>query len=108
MILSKEDNDIIINHLYKYNEGVGVVDKMAMDSYINKIEFTDNDIIFHGVRIVAVPIDDVEEYNIGKGIGEVGDKVTIELSVFDPVYREVFKAAIREIKINRINDKKRY
>lgn len=108
MILSKEDNDIIVEHLYKYNEGVGVVDKMAMDSYINRIEFTDDDIIFHGVRIVAVPIDDIEQYNIGESIGEVGDKVTISLSIFDTVYREVFKSAIREIKINRINDKKRY
>jgi hypothetical protein len=103
MILTKEDNDIIVYHLYKYGEEFSdIADKMAMDFYINTIEFLENETILKGVRIKPVPIDGVLEENIGKGRGDIGDYMKIKLSEVDGDYIKPLKAAIREIKLKKI------
>lgn len=100
--LTKEDNDIILHHLYKYNQGVEVHMKMAMDSYVNSIEFVENDIIFHSTRINPVLIGDITEDNVGKSKGKIDDKITIKLSKVESPYDDIFYAAVREIKLNKI------
>ena len=101
--LTKEDNDIIVYHLYKCGEGFSDIrDKMAMDFYINTIEFLENDTILKGVRIKPIPLDGVCEKNIPNGRGEVGDYLEIILSKFDREYIGSLKAAIREIKLKKI------
>lgn len=102
--LTKEDNDIILNHLYEYNKGVETHMKMAMDSYVDSLEFTDNDIIFHSIRIKPI-LDkecNINEDNVGKGRGEIGDVVSISLSGVETPYNDIFYAAVREIKLNRL------
>lgn len=106
MILTKEDNDIIVYHLYKYGEGFSDIrDKIAMDLYINEIEFLKNEIILKGVRIKPIPIDGICEENIGKGRGDIGDYMEIKLSDFKINEYDCIKplrAAIREIKLKKI------
>lgn len=103
MILTKEDNDIIVYHLYKYGEGFSDIrNKMAMDFYINEIEFLKNETILKGVRIKPIPIDGICEENIGKGRGDIGDYMEIQLSEVDVDYIKPLQAAIREIKLKRI------
>lgn len=103
MKLTKEDNDIIVYHLYKYGEGFSdIKDKMAMDFYINEIEFSKNETIFKGVRIKPIPIDGVLEENMSKGRGDIGDYMEIKLSEVDVDYTKPLQAAIREIKLKKI------
>ena len=100
--LTKEDNDIILHHLYKWNKGVETHMKMAMDSYVNSIEFVENDIIFHSTRINPVLDDDITEDNVGKSKNKIGDKTSIKLSQFESPYDDIFYATVREIKLNKI------
>lgn len=105
--LTKEDNDIIVYHLYKYSDGFSdITDRKAMDFYINTIEFLENDTILKGFRIKQIPFDDVREENIlwriGKSRGDLGDYLEIILSEFDKEYINSLKAAIREIKLKKI------
>lgn len=102
--LTKEDNDVILNHLYKYNQGVETHMKMAMDSYVDAIEFTEGDTVFHSKRIKPI-LDsecDINEDNVGSGRGKIGDSVSISLSEFEKPYNDIFYAAVREIKLNRL------
>lgn len=102
--LTKEDNDIILKHLYEWNKGLEIHMKMAMDSYVEYIEFTSNDIIFHSKR--TKPVLDIEcditEDNVGKSKGEIGDTFSRSLSKFEKPYGDIFLAAVREIKLNKI------
>lgn len=100
--LTKKDNDIIINHLYKWNQGVETHMKMAMDTYVDAIEFIGDDIVFHCTRIKPFLIDDITEDNVGKSKGEIGDKITIKLSKFESPYNDILYAAVREIKLNKL------
>ena len=100
--LTKEDNDIIINHLYKYNKGVETHMKMAMDSYVHALEFVEDDIIFHNTRINTVLDDDITVDNVGKSNGEIGAKTSSKLSGFEKPYNDILSAAVREIKLNKI------
>lgn len=101
--LTKGDNDIIINHLYKYNEGAEVTMKMAMDVYIKTIEFTEKDIIFHFKGIKPILDDDcnITDKNIGKGI-DIDREDSVPLSKFEPPYNNILYGAIREIKLNKL------
>jgi|LauGreDrversion4_2_1035121.scaffolds.fasta_scaffold528939_2 hypothetical protein len=104
MILTKSDNDVIIKHIYDFNKSVDVGDKMAIDVYINSIEFLDNDdVVFNCIRIK--PIVDyscgITEDTVGKSKKEIGEYLSSKLSDFDREYQNIFKAAIREIKINK-------
>jgi hypothetical protein len=106
MILTKSDNDVIIKHIYEFNKSVDIGDKMAIDVYINSIEFLDNDeVVFNCIRIKPI-VDDscgITEDNVGgsrSGV-KIGEDLSSKLSDFDVVYQNVFKAAIREIKINK-------
>jgi hypothetical protein len=102
--LTKEDNDIILNHLYKYNQGVETHMKMAMDSYVESIEFKSDDIIFHSKRINPILDEEcnINEDNVGSGRGKIGDSVSISLSEFEKPYNDIFYAAVREIKLNKL------
>ena len=100
--LTKEDNDIIINHLYKYNKGVETHMKMAMDSYVDALEFVEDDIIFHNTRINPILGDGITEDTVGKSNGEIGAKTSIKLSQFEKPYNDIFYAAVREIKLSRL------
>lgn len=102
--LTKEDNDIILKHLYEWNKGLEIHMKMAMDSYVQSIEFTPDDIIFHS-KIIKPVLDsecDITEDNVGKSRGEIGDTFSRSLSQFEKPYGNIFYAAVREIKINKI------
>ena len=101
--LTKSDNDIIVNHFYKYNRTVEVHQKMAIDFYIESIEFLD-DIKFHGVRIKPVLDDscDITKDNVGDGRGQLGETFDVFFSQFEKPYSDILSAAIREIKLNRI------
>ena len=102
--ITKEDNDIILNHLYKYNQGVDIPDKLAMDCYVKSIELKNDDIIFHTKRIKPILDKDcnITEDTVGSGIGDIGDDFSISLSDFVSPYGSIFKSAIREIKINKL------
>lgn len=100
--LTKEDNAIIINHLYKYNKGVETHMKMVMDTYVDALEFIEGDIIFHNTRIDPILDDDITEDNVGKSKGEIDDKITIKLSKLESPYNDILYAAVREIKLNKI------
>ena len=102
--LTKEDNDIILNHLYKYNEGVETNMKITMDSYVETIEFVENDFILHMKRIKPI-LDEscgITEDTCGKSQGEIGESISIKLSQFESPYNNIVLAAIREIKLNRL------
>lgn len=101
--LNKNDNEVILNHLYKYNQTVETGQKMAMDFYIESINFSD-DITFKGIRIEPI-LDkscEITEDNVGGSRGEIGDSLEIKISQFESPYREIIFAAIREIKLNKI------
>ncbi len=104
MILTKSDNDIIIKHIYDFNKSVDTQNQMAIDVYINSIEFLDNDDInFNCTRIKPV-IDDscgITEDTVGRSKGDIGENITAKLSQFEVVYKNILKAAIREIKISK-------
>lgn len=101
--LTKEDNDIIVYHLYKYSDGFSdITDRKAMDFYINTIEFLENDTILKGFRIKQIPFDDVREENILWRIGKSRGDLETTLSKFDKEYINSLKAAIREIKLKKI------
>jgi hypothetical protein len=100
--LTKEDNDIIINHLYVYNKGVETHMKMAMDTYVDALEFVDDDIIFHTSRIKPILLGGITEDNVGKSKGEIGAKTSIKLSGFEKPYDDILLQAIREIKLSRV------
>jgi hypothetical protein len=104
MILTKSDNDIIIKHIYDFNKSVDTQHQMAIDVYINSIEFLDNhDVIFNCTRIKPI-IDDscgITEDTVGSSKGDIGENITAKLSEFEVVYKNILKAAIREIKISK-------
>ena len=100
--LTKEDNDIILNHLYKYNKGVETHMKMAMDYYVDALEFVEGDIIFHSTRIDPILDDDITEDNVGKSNGEIGAKTSSKLSGFEKPYDSILYAAVREIKLSKL------
>jgi hypothetical protein len=104
MILTKSDNDVIIKHIYEFNKSVDIGDKLAIDVYINSIEFLDNDdVVFNCIRIKPI-VDDscgITEDNVGNSKKKIGEDISSKLSDFDVVYQNIFKAAIREIKINK-------
>lgn len=104
MILTKSDNDVIIKHLYEFNKSVDTGDKMAIDVYINSIEFLDNDdVVFNCIRIKPV-LDyscGITEDNVGKSRKDIGEDISCKLSEFEGEYKNILKAAIREIKINK-------
>jgi hypothetical protein len=104
MKLTKEDNDIILNHFYQWNKGVEAHMKMAIDSYIKSIEFIEDDIIFHAIRIKPIldKVCNITEDNVGSSKGKIGNHVSIKLSQFDKPYSDILYAAVREIKLNRI------
>jgi hypothetical protein len=104
MILTKSDNDIIIKHIYEFNKSVATHDKMAIDVYINSIELLDNDDIAFNCIIIKPIVDSscgVTEDSVGRSRKDIGDTVTAKLSQFDDRYRNILKAAIREIKISK-------
>jgi hypothetical protein len=78
--------------------------KMAMDSYVESIEFTEGDTIFHSKRIKPILDNecDINEDNVGKSKGEIGDKVSISLSQFEKPYDDILYAVVREIKLSKI------
>jgi hypothetical protein len=104
MKLTKLDNDIIVEHIYELNKSVDTGDKMAIDVYINSIEFLDNDdVVFNCIRIKPI-VDDscgITEDTVGKSKKEIGEDISCKLSEFEEVYKNVLKSAIREIKINK-------
>ena len=102
--LTKEDNDIIINHLYKWNKGVENYMKMAMDTYVDALEFRENDIIFHTTKIEPILDGDfgITKDNVNKTRGEIGDLVSISISQFGKPYDGILYAAVREIKLRSI------
>jgi len=104
MILTKSDNDIIIKHQYEFNKLVDTGNKMAIDVYINSIDFLEDDIVFNCKRIK--PIVDyscgITENNVGKSQGDIGDDVSVKLSDLEDVYKNILKSAIREIRINKL------
>jgi len=104
MILTKSDNDIIIKHMYEFNKSVDTQHQMAIDVYINSIEFLDNDdIAFNCTRIKPI-LDNscgITEDTVGKSKKEIGEDISCKLSEFEEVYKIVLKSAIREIKINK-------
>ena len=102
--ITKEDNDIILSHLYKYNQGVDIPDKIAMDCYVKRIEFQDDETIFHCKRIKAILDKDynITEDTVRSGRGDIGDDLSILLSGFGSPYGSIFKSAIREIKLNKL------
>lgn len=97
--LNKEDNDIIIEHLYEYNKGVPINDKMAMDVYIEEIQFKD-DIIIKRIKIETIKIENIKDDEYGKGEGEIGEIICVNLNRFEEPYKSIITGAIREIKIN--------
>jgi len=102
--LTKEDNDIILNHLYKYNEGVDTNMKMAMDSYVETIEFVENDFILHMKRIKPI-LDEscgITEDVCGESKGEIGKSISIKLSQLESPYNNIVLSAIREIKLKKL------
>lgn len=102
--LTKEDNDIILNHLYEWNKGVETHMKMAMDTYVDAIEFIEDNIMFHYKKIKPILDDDcgITENNVGEGKGEIGDKYSVKLSQFEKPYDDILYSAVREIKLNKI------
>jgi predicted component of viral defense system (DUF524 family) len=99
---NKEDNDIFIKHLYEFNKNVQIRDKMAMDAYINQIEFRNNDIIFKITRIETIKIENLEDKQYSESHGEIGDIFYISLNSIEEPYKTVLNSAIREIKINKL------
>lgn len=105
MILTKSDNDIIIKHFYEWNKSAEVHNKLAIDVYINSIEYSEDDILFNCTRISPI-LDDscgISEDSVGKSKKDIGDDITVKLSDFESPYNEILKAAIREIKIEVVN-----
>jgi len=106
MILKKSDNNIIIKHFYEWNKSAEVHNKLAIDVYINSIDFLEDDVLFNCKRIK--PIIDyscgINEDNVGKSRKDIGDYITVKLSEFESPYKEILKAAIREIKISMAID----
>ncbi len=101
IILTKEDNNIIVNHLYTNNRTCDVSDRIAMDSYINYIDFIDNDIILNCSVIEVVPDDTVPSAT--RSISSIGTNFDVNLSTMH--LSNIFAGAIREIQINKlIND----
>ena len=100
--LTKKDNDIISNHISKFNQGVETHMRLAVDVYINFIEFKDDDIILY-FKITEPILDDfVTKENVGISSGEIGDEKSISISRFDEPYRRILYTSIREIKLERI------
>ena len=100
--LTKEDNDIILKHLYEWNKGVETHMKMAMDSYVDALEFVDEDIVFHTSIIKPILLDGITEDNVGKSNGKIGDKKSLKLSGFEKPYYDILLQSIREIKLSRV------
>ena len=56
-------------------------------------------------EIVIKPITDdscgITEDTVGRSKGDIGENITTKLSQFEGVYKNLLKAAIREIKISK-------
>lgn len=100
--LSREDNDIIVRHLYEYNEGVDVEQRMSMDCYINEIDFTENDLVFKCLGIETILYGDIITDKIIPINNVVGKLFEIKLSEFESPYNQILMGAIREIKLRRL------
>lgn len=104
MILTKDDNDVIIKHQYDWNKTVGIDgEKMAIDVYVNSIEFIQDDVVFN-CKIIEPVLDpscgiNLKNVNISKRLGE---KISLKLSGFSSTYRKILEAAIREIKLKKL------
>jgi hypothetical protein len=102
--LTREDNDVILQHIDRYNDGRSISDKCAMDSYIHRIVFKDTDILFDIEVIKAKPPIGCTEDHIGASRDEVGSRHILSISEIDPELKIAVNAAIREIKVNRCLD----
>jgi hypothetical protein len=102
--LTKDDNNIIIKHLYEWNKKVPINEKMAMDSYIESIDFIEDDIIFNSIRINPILDEDhdITKDTVGGQKGKIGDRNSISINDFSKPYRDIFLGTIREIKINKL------
>jgi hypothetical protein len=104
--LDEVDNDIFIKHLYEFNKNVSSIsDKLVMDCLILNLEFKEHDIIFKVTRIETIKMEGLHEDHYGKSSGKIGDVIHISINSFGDKYKTIFRAAIREIKINKlVND----
>lgn len=53
-----------------------------MDTYIESIEFIDNDILLNTRIIEPILNNDINEDNVGKSSGEIGDIIIRRISEF--------------------------
>jgi len=69
MILTKLDNDIIIEHLYEWNKSAKFTDKLALDVYIKSIDFIEDDIVFYYQRISPILSEEcgITKENVSQG-----------------------------------------
>lgn len=102
------ENNIIKKYIFNYNKGSEIVENIVLDVYIDSIEWTENDIIFHSTTILP----DQSDYSvkISEDIIEncnryLGKKSEIKLSKFDrnqSNFKNIIFSALREIKLNKI------
>ena len=104
MILTKLDNDIIIEHLYEWNKSAKVTDKLALDVYIKSIDFIEDDIVFYYKRISPIISEEcgITKENVSQGKEEIGQYGYAKLSNFEEPYKNILLGAIREIKLKSI------
>jgi hypothetical protein len=104
MKLTKLDNNVIIKHFYEWNKSVDVDKKLAIDVYINSIDFLEDDLVFNCT--VVEPIIDhncgITEQSVNRPGDKLGDKLSIKLSEFEHPYKEILQSSIREIKLNKL------
>lgn len=106
--LDKKDNKKFFDIFDSHNRSVErISDKIALDVYVEALDFVENDFIFHCVKLhkSEIKVFGAEEENIGSGTDKKpGENTIIKFSNLEPDIKSLALSFVREIKISKIID----
>jgi hypothetical protein len=106
--LNKEDNQKFFDVFDSHNKSVErISDKIALDVYVEALDFVENDIVFHCVKLdkSEIKVFGAEEENIGSGSDKKpGERLIVKFSNLEPEIKSLSLSFVREIKISKMID----
>lgn len=106
--LDKKDNQKLFDIFDSHNRSVErISDKIALDVYVEALDFIDDDVLFHCFKLdkSEIKVFGAEEENIGSGSDKKpGESLIVKFSNLEPEIKSLALSFVREIKISKMID----